>query len=392
MSDDPPPYDASGSRLSLRLDDKKTASHSQPTSSISIHSKSPAFLRPKSNNRGSGSKSTSSGHSTAKSGLLGAFRKLLPPDIQTVRTAVTEDVRLAVHPNTGSIAERVALLESCAELCARHKINFSLLLQQRDKILFHGHTALYWAIVNDLGPPFELVAAVLAHSAPLEPATITEARRACISLSNQEIFQFLRLCPEFGVLDAEDRFLLGVLVPPDEIDLELMKGPAEPFSVTFKVPHFRKRMQLSRQIKLEFIARGRLWRLSFFTAIYPVEENLKDGEWSGRLQLGENSPSTHVEFGVVFLDPRKTRRWVEGRTGIKLRNEYEPFNELMPTSFSWTWPLFDEDIWQADNIPIASDGSLSGILGMKLPVNAPTPRPSPSTTIPYQPEDDCVVC
>ncbi|KAJ7021050.1 hypothetical protein C8F04DRAFT_932190, partial [Mycena alexandri] len=103
----------------------------------------------------------------------------------------------------------------------------------------------------------ELVAAVLAHSAPLEPPTIREARRACVSLRTriQELFHFLRMSPEFGTLSAEDRFLLGVSAPPEEIVVEELEGPAQPFSVRFHIPQFHKRVMLGKQIELKFVAR-----------------------------------------------------------------------------------------------------------------------------------------
>ncbi|KAJ7775631.1 hypothetical protein DFH07DRAFT_699876, partial [Mycena maculata] len=222
------------------------------------------------------------------------------------RTAVIEDVRAVVQSHAGSATERVSLLAGCAHLCARHGIDFSTLLQEGN--FFHEHTVLYWAIVNHSeapSAPFEFIASVLAHSAPLTPETIKEARRACIAMGNQDIFQFLRLCPEFGALPADDRFLLGVLVPPEEIEIETMEGPGRPFSVKFKIPLFRKRMVLSRQIKLEFVARERLWQLSFFTQANPTfdlshRERFRDGEWYVGLNLGENSPRTNVDVGLFI--------------------------------------------------------------------------------------------
>jgi hypothetical protein len=167
-----------------------------------------------------------------------------------------EVVRTVVQPYTDSAGDRVAMLNDCAQLCARHNIDFSLLLQEKS---IQDHAALYWAIINGPWPPrapFELVAAALAHSAPLKPETIKDARRACVSLRSQEMFQFLRMRPEFGALASEDRFLLGALVPPEEIVVEHMEGSTQPFSVKFRIPQFLKRMSLSREIKLEFIARG----------------------------------------------------------------------------------------------------------------------------------------
>jgi hypothetical protein len=61
---------------------------------------------------------------------------------------------------------------------------------------------------------------------------------------------------EFGALSVKNKLLLGVTVPPDEIAVELIDGPQQPFSVQFKVPQFHKRMRISKLVQLHFIARG----------------------------------------------------------------------------------------------------------------------------------------
>ncbi|KAJ7608490.1 hypothetical protein DFH06DRAFT_1377171, partial [Mycena polygramma] len=229
----------------------------------------------------------------------------------TVQTAVIEDIRLVVQPNTGSVAERLALLKSCSDLCGRHECDLSALSQR--KTLFHAHTALYWAIVNQLdspSAPFELVAALLARSQPLDAATLTDVRRACIVARSQEIFQFLKMCPAVGALSEENRFILGCVVPPEKIHVDVMESPEQAFSVNFHIPMFQKRMMLSKRIEVEFVARDRLWRLSFYTA--EIEPNFvstttqgwfEAKRWGALLRLCENSPGTHLEFALVLLDP-----------------------------------------------------------------------------------------
>ncbi|KAJ7608493.1 hypothetical protein DFH06DRAFT_900344, partial [Mycena polygramma] len=232
-----------------------------------------------------------------------------------VKTAILDDIRLIIQPNTGSVAERLALLESCAELCGRHKLDLSALLQSSSSAL-HDHTALYWVIVNELDSPpapFELVAALLAHSQPLNKETIKDVRRACIAARSQEMFHFLRMCPEFGALSEANRFIMGLVVPPEDIRVEIIESPEQAFSVNFRIPMFLKRMMLSKIIEVEFIARERLWRLSFYKAgshpgLIPMQsqEWIDNKRWGGHLNLCENSPATHLEIGVVILDARTT--------------------------------------------------------------------------------------
>ncbi|KAJ7176668.1 hypothetical protein C8R46DRAFT_817635, partial [Mycena filopes] len=216
---------------------------------------------------------------------------------------IQTDLKTLVQPyTTDSVPDRLALLEACSRLCVQQKLDFSALLQGKS---IGNYSALYWAIANGPWPPqppFELVGKVLSHSAPLTAETIREARRACVSLRSQEMFQFLRMSPEFGALSTEDRVLLGpALVPPEDIAVEEMEGHEQPFSVRFHIPMFQKRMLLGKRIVLEFIARGRLWQLKFYISTKPA---VTTGGWSGSLQMVENSPMTPILFGVVFLDAR----------------------------------------------------------------------------------------
>ncbi|KAJ6551571.1 hypothetical protein B0H19DRAFT_1158158 [Mycena capillaripes] len=160
------------------------------------------------------------------------------------------------------------------------------------------------------------------------------------------MFQFLRMRSEFGALSGEDRFLLGTLVPPEEIVVEEMDGANEPFSVKFRIPQFLKRMSLSRKIKLEFIARGRLWNLSFFTAVNPTSAWLKNGGWSASLAITDSSPSTHAEFGLVCLDPRPSppalsaNFWVHCSSDKPLYIRGEP-GQPKDGITGWSWPMFE---------------------------------------------------
>ncbi|KAJ6551570.1 hypothetical protein B0H19DRAFT_173747 [Mycena capillaripes] len=318
MADEPPSYDnsfldinkatrssPSAEPISTSFTKDSKDSQGGNSSPIASTSKSAALLQ------------NDSGPSPTRRSFLmrlrDALRKL--PRHSSIESIVMDDVRTVVQPYSDSAADRVVMLDACAELCTRHTIDFSRLLQGES---IQGHTVLYWAIVNGPWPPqasFELVAAVLAHSTPLKPETIREARRACVSLRSQEMFQFLRMRPEFGALSGEDRFLLGVLVPPEEITVEHMDGANEPFSVKFRIPQFFKRMSLSKPIKLEFIARGRLWQLCFSISNQTHASALESGIWCGSLAIMENSASTGAHFGIVFQPARpppasQARYWI----------------------------------------------------------------------------------
>ncbi|KAJ7021042.1 hypothetical protein C8F04DRAFT_1141999 [Mycena alexandri] len=374
MADAPPPYNRSNSRPAI-------SEKASTLKSVASTSKSSSLLQKSSASR--------------RSSILGLFRKAPEPEVlpdATVKAAVLEDVRTLVQPYAAdSIPERLTLLGTCAQLCVRHKLDFSLLLQGK---AVESHSALYWAIVNnnEWPPrwPFALVAAVLSYSAPLTPETVREARRACISLRSQEMFHFLRMSPEFGTLSTEDRYLLGVAVPPEDIIVEEIAGDALPFSVRFHIPQFQKRMMLGKDINVEFVARGRLWNLKFYTASKPTAKHLTHGYWSGLLRMVENSPMTPAAFGLVFLDARPSPSSPEPFWVSKSRRKEILYvqGETEPKDYgiiSWSWTMFRDD-----SPCIAPDGSLTGVLGVKL-ASEDAPKRFPET-IPTTPDEQCIIC
>ncbi|KAJ8457036.1 hypothetical protein ONZ45_g18477 [Pleurotus djamor] len=174
---------------------------------------------------------------------------------------------LVLYHNTDS-QSAVGVLESCADACTAYDLSLSKILQERS---IEEHTPLYWAIVKR--PPedgidenaqiLDLLIALLSFASPLAPLTVSEVRLACLITSDQKLFQRLRLSPEFSPLSGSDQIILGGSIPPDEITVEDMVGDDAAFAVNVCVIQFQKRMQVSREIKLEFIARSRMWCLAF---------------------------------------------------------------------------------------------------------------------------------
>jgi len=102
----------------------------------------------------------------------------------------------------------------------------------------------------------DLLTALLSFSTPLNPETVSEIRLACLLTSDQPLFQRLRLSSDFSKLSFVDEILLGATIPPDEISVEEVPGNEGAFVVDFEIVHFQKRMRISKEIALEFIARG----------------------------------------------------------------------------------------------------------------------------------------
>ena len=166
---------------------------------------------------------------------------------------------------TSSSAGASGILDSCAEACEGYDISFSSLLQQRS---IEGHTPIYWAIIKRPSEPpnpedHDLVTALLSRSTPLTPSTISDVRLACLTTSDQVLFQRLRLSPAFSPMSGTDEILLGGSIPPDEIEVEDVDNNGGAFVARFKILKFQNRMRISKGVNLEFIARGEHFSVNF---------------------------------------------------------------------------------------------------------------------------------
>ncbi|CDO76734.1 hypothetical protein BN946_scf184813.g4 [Trametes cinnabarina] len=186
----------------------------------------------------------------------------------------------------------IGVLESCADACRTYDISLSSLLQERS---IEGHTPIYWAIINRPAQPPrpdepDIVTALLSHSAPLSDETR------------------LRRSPAFAPLSGSDEIILGGNVPVDDVDVDDVEGDETAFIANFRIPMFQKRMRISQEINLEFIAKGRLWSLKFLVAKFSDPRlghaNIRTGSWVAALHLLPHSPPTYIDSRLVIDDPR----------------------------------------------------------------------------------------
>lgn len=96
---------------------------------------------------------------------------------QTVIALIRDLVLNAESPN---------LLGSCADACRTYGLDLSALLQEPS---IENHSAIYWAVLNHHDA---LLPSLLVHAAPLSQSTISDIRLACLTASNQHLFQSLR--------------------------------------------------------------------------------------------------------------------------------------------------------------------------------------------------------
>ncbi|GJE98197.1 hypothetical protein PsYK624_144200 [Phanerochaete sordida] len=203
-------------------------------------------------------------------------------------------------------AAAISVLRNCEEACNSHSLSFAALLQEQT---IEGHSAIYWAIIKrprDLpgAAGLELVQTMLAMAAPLSAATISEIRLACLQASDEALFQRLRHTPAFSPLSGKDEILLGANIPPDDISVSEVAGNQGEFVAVFRIPQFQRRMRVTKQVTLEFIARGRMWCLAFLESDGISCSAGEKGAWVVSLSLMEHSPPTWIDSHLLIDDTR----------------------------------------------------------------------------------------
>ncbi|EIW80130.1 hypothetical protein CONPUDRAFT_82499 [Coniophora puteana RWD-64-598 SS2] len=230
--------------------------------------------------------------------------------VRQTTLSLVRDLVVDSHAHTSEPPPATAILASCADACASNKLDLSSVLQEPS---IEGHTPMYWAIVN--GRERELLAALLLHTPSLTPACVADIRLACLAVSNQALFQALRLragpfhglipWTTFGSHSGADSLILGPLAP-DQINIEEVEGESA-FVATFSIKLWHKRMRIGGRAGVEFIARGRIWSLMFFAT--PPTPHLATsqttGPWQVALSLLEHSPATPVDSRLVIEPFRK---------------------------------------------------------------------------------------
>lgn len=178
--------------------------------------------------------------------------------------------------------EWASVLGHCADTCSAHGLNFSALIQEP---FVEGHLPIYWAILKRPtssptpaapAPPVKgdhtttpsssdhdaFVLAIMDASIPLGPQSIADARLACMTVSDNALFQRLgRRYEAFSPRSGTDRVLLGGADAVDTVDVMEMRGSSgaaagAAFTVRFSITQFQLRMRVSKLARIEFIARG----------------------------------------------------------------------------------------------------------------------------------------
>ncbi|KAG1743625.1 uncharacterized protein EDB91DRAFT_218233 [Suillus paluster] len=171
-------------------------------------------------------------------------------------------------------------INACA--AALPAARFSDLLQTSN---VEGHTALYWAIVNNRREAFLAFAGFISE---LSSGCSSDLRLACIATSDHASFTQLNL----GNSDANEEVLRRSLgCPPDEVRVNELVD--QQFVASFRVRLFQKRLRITKKLSYEFVAGGRIWFLRFYM----------DPKWRWRVGFGLSPPSFPARpKGVLLIE------------------------------------------------------------------------------------------
>ncbi|KAI0048624.1 hypothetical protein FA95DRAFT_1025406 [Auriscalpium vulgare] len=242
--------------------------------------------------------------------------------VRSTTQSLLRDLLTQQTPSTE--AQCTAVLASCAEACEANSLSLANILQDP---FIEGHLPVYWAILKRPATPKKtdhtsrphaeleaeadaLTMAILAASLPLTAASIAETRHACLIASNHGLFMRIRTrFKAFSPLSGPDAMLLGSngvntdLV--DAVDVEELRGDVGAFVARFDIVLFQLRMRVSKSVKVEFIARGRLWYL-MFSAADASNSAHRAGAWLVTLGLADHSPPTWVDAKLIIEDKSTT--------------------------------------------------------------------------------------
>ncbi|KAG1763934.1 hypothetical protein EDD22DRAFT_885196 [Suillus occidentalis] len=187
------------------------------------------------------------------------------------RNIVLSCIRDVVSAPDFTPSSVLPIINACA--AALSAAEFSDLLQAHN---IEGHTALYWAIVNERQ---EAISALSGFIPKFSAACSSDLRLACMTAGDQALFSQLNL----GNLNSKDEPLRRSLgCSPDEVQVDPGDGLGEnQFIARLLIRKFQKRLLTTKDVGVEFIAGGRIWLFR--------SSMKRDGRWHISLSLAELS-------------------------------------------------------------------------------------------------------
>ncbi|KAG1873089.1 hypothetical protein F4604DRAFT_1925579 [Suillus subluteus] len=129
---------------------------------------------------------------------------------------------------------------------------FSKILQSPN---IEGHTALYWAIVNNRPEAVFALYNIFPPRASSSYAYFCDARLACMTTGDHVLFKKLNLA--YGPAPAKYEHLKDSLgCPSDDIQVHACDEPENRFDVVLRIHMFQKRLRAAQCMYYEFVAGG----------------------------------------------------------------------------------------------------------------------------------------
>ena len=188
---------------------------------------------------------------------------------ERARVAATQaDDKEAIRSHIRSLLSRhlpsdeyQPILKKCADICENGDLDLSVVLQEP---LIDEKPPIYWAILNGPSSPdgdadfFALIVALVDACQPLDDATITSIRLACMLTSNNALLQHLfRHFTALSPLNPGEVILLSSVGGGDVVDVVEKQDGTGTSVARIQVRRFRLRMRVSKLIKVEFVTSGR---------------------------------------------------------------------------------------------------------------------------------------
>ncbi|EEB91682.1 hypothetical protein MPER_09925, partial [Moniliophthora perniciosa FA553] len=229
----------------------------------------------------------------SKKGWFGSKKRTMKEAKEWVTAQVSDLVQQAQSSNTDFLDTARNVLGGCSEACVVHNLSLSDVLQER---YIESHTPFYWAIVQrpsssdtrgSVVP--DLLRELLSFGTPLTEDTRSDIRRACLMVNDQALFHALRSTREYMPAAASHEMVFGGQLPPDEIVIEDKPGGEQAFAANMEITFFLKRMSLSKEVTLEFIAQKN-------------KKHHDEPHWKLTLSLLEHSLPTYIDSRFIIQD------------------------------------------------------------------------------------------
>ncbi|KAI0264138.1 hypothetical protein BC834DRAFT_844152 [Gloeopeniophorella convolvens] len=214
-------------------------------------------------------------------------------------------IRTLISSRLPSAEERESVLSTCEQACENGGVSFSAALQEP---FIEGQPPVYWAILNrptasggNEAASDSLVLALLDACRPLDEATTTSVRLACMLASDNALLQRLfSHISALSPLSAGDAMLLGPADGADSVHVEETRDGTGTFTAHIKIPRFRLRMRVSKSVKVVIAASERIWTLKFSMVVEDGLDGRPQSKWMLSLELADQSAPAWVDADLLI--------------------------------------------------------------------------------------------